>query len=171
MIVADSTALIALAKLARLQLLCAVYSQVLIAPAVRWEVVDQGKLIAARGVEQIEAALKERWMHVARPTRAEREHARELSTGSRLGAGETESLALASSRRLPLIVDDKEARAMAATLQLSYVGTAGVLFAAFAGSHITFEEYEATVIDLSRVMWLSPDVVAHSLRRAREMKS
>ena len=89
---------------------------------------------------------------------------------TRLDEGEAESLALAQSRKLTLVVDDKEGRAIAATLDTPYLGTAGVLLEGFLKDRLSFEELEDTVQDLTRVIWLSPAVVAEILKRAREAK-
>ena len=45
----------------------------------------------------------------------------------RLGAGETEAIAVALKRRLPLIIDDLAARAAAHGLGLQVVGTLGIV--------------------------------------------
>jgi hypothetical protein len=49
---------------------------------------------------------------------------------SRLHPGEKEAIALAVKRKAMLIADDKEARYLADSLGLRYIGTAGVLLAA-----------------------------------------
>ena len=87
---------------------------------------------------------------------------------SRLDRGEAESIALADARGLPLIVDDKEARAVAAVNSVVHVGTAGVLLEACLRRRIDLGELEATLQDLTEVLWLSPAVVAEVLRLARE---
>jgi predicted nucleic acid-binding protein len=57
MIIADASALIALAKIRRLDLLHSVYRDVLIGPQVKAETIDAGKRISAPGVERISKAL------------------------------------------------------------------------------------------------------------------
>ena len=69
-----------------------------------------------------------------------------------------------------VILDDKEARATAATLSVPYVGTAGVMLKARLEGHWTLAELEESVGELSKVIWISPGVVAEILRRAREAK-
>lgn len=170
MIVADASVIIALAKMRRLELLREVYSEVVLVPAVKTEVLDQGKAILAPGVERVEDAVQKGWIQIARLKREEKLLAAKILKNSCLGEGEAQSLALAHSRKLMVILDDKEARAHADLLDLEYVGTAGVLLEGFLGGHLTFQQLEEDVQDLSRTIWLSPAVVAEILKRAREVK-
>jgi predicted nucleic acid-binding protein len=169
-IVADASVLIALAKMRRLNLLKDVYGDTILGPAVKTEVVDQGREIGAPGVEQVEKALEAGWLRVVRLSVKEQRIMQGILRATRLDEGEAESLALAQSRNATLIVDDKDGRGMAATLGVAYQGTAGVLLEAFLKGRLSFEELEDTVQDLNRVMWLSPAVVAEILSRAREAK-
>lgn len=170
MVVADASVLIVLAKMQRLRLLQRVYGPVTIGPVVKTEVLDQGKAVSAIGVEQIDQPLTARWIRVVSLTARERQFMRRLQRGTRLGEGEAEALALAQGRGWLLLVDDKEARAVAATLGIAYLGTAGVLLEAFFHKHLALEEFEEAVEALCRVLWISPAVVAEILRRAREAK-
>lgn len=170
MIVADATVLIALAKMGRLELLRQVYDRVVIGGEVQKEVLHQGKAIAAPGVEHIDRAVEEGWIEVTRLTVREKKVMLRILKSTRLGEGEGESIALAHSRELMLIVDDREARALAATMRLQFLGTAGVLLEAFLKGHLTYEQLEDAVKGLSRVLWLSPAVGTEILRRAREAR-
>ena len=91
-----------------------------------------------------------------------------LTRSSGLGSGEAESIALAGVRRLRLIVDDKQARSVAAAAGIEHVGTAGILLEAYLRGRYDMDGLEAALGDLSRVLWLSPAVVAEVLRLARE---
>jgi uncharacterized protein len=168
MAVADATVIIALAKMKRLGLLRQLYGRVTIGPTVKWEVVDQGKTLAARGVEQVEAALSAGWLRVSTLSVDARKTAQRISRSTHLHEGEAESIALAHAKRDLLIVDDKEARAVAEAMQLDYVGTAAVLLNGFVESHFEIGELEEAVEELARTIWLSPAVVTEVLRRARE---
>ena len=159
-----------MARMQRLHLLKDVYGEAFLGPAVKTEVVDQGREIGALGVEQVEKALEAGWLRLVRLSAKERRIMQGILMTSRPDEGEAESLALAQSRKLTLVVDDKEGRAMAATLGAAYLGTAGVLLEGFLRGRLSFEELENTVQDLSRVTWLSPTVVAEILSRAREAK-
>ncbi len=169
-VVADASPLIALAKLQRLRLLNDLYGVVLICPAVKGETIDAGRAVRAGGVEQIETALEDRWLRPVRLTAHERDMIERLAGRTRLGRGETESIALASARRLRLIVDDKEARSVAAAARVEHLGTAGTLLEAHFRQRLDFGELEAALSDLADVLWLSPAVVVEVLRLAREEK-
>lgn len=168
MVILDASVLIALAKIRRLDVLQRVYGSGLIGPVVYQEVVEAGRRVGALGVEQIEHAIDLGWLRVAHPTPAERRLATRLLRASRIHQGEAEALAIAKQRKRPLVVDDKEARSMAGALRLDYVGTAGVLLEALLSGKMTLEELEDAIVDLARVIWLSPEVVASILKMARE---
>lgn len=170
MIVADASPLIALAKMRRLEILREMYGQVLIGPVVNAEVVDQGRAVVAAGVEHVEDAIRKGWMQVARLTKTEKSLLQRILKSSRLDKGEAEALALASSRKIPVILDDREARANAELLELEFIGTAGILLEAFIKGLLTFKQLEEAVEELTKTMWLSPTVVAEILKRAREVK-
>ena len=168
MIVTDASPLIVMAKLQRLQLLNDLHGDVLIGPAVKRETVDAGRIVSAWGVEQIEAALERGWLRMMLLTAEESGVMRRLTRSSGLGSGEAESIALAGVRRLRLIVDDKQARSVAAAAGIEHVGTAGILLEAYLRGRYDMDGLEAALGDLSRVLWLSPAVVAEVLRLARE---
>lgn len=170
MVVADASVMIALAKIGRLKLLKEGYGQVVIGPLVKREVVDAGKAIGAPEVAYVERALEEQWVRVARPSAKEKRLSGRLLSTTSLDEGEAESLSLASSRQIMLLVDDREARAMAGAMDVEYMGTAGMLLEAFVKGHISHDELEKAVRDLSRVIWLSPDVVAEILKKAKEVR-
>ena len=107
-IIADATVLIALAKMRRLDLLQSVYGHVLIGPQAKAETVDAGRRISAPSVECIEKALEDDgWLQVARLSPKEKSTAHSIVSKGGLDAGEAESLALANSRKLAVILDDR----------------------------------------------------------------
>lgn len=168
MVILDASVLIALAKIRRLHLVRETFKEVLIGPVVHEEVVVAGRRIRALGVEQVENCIEEGWLRVIRPTPAERRLTARIIQTSRLHLGEAETLAIAVRRRWRVIVDDKEARSVADALHLDYIGTAGSLLEAFMKGHLALEGLENALLDLSRVIWLSPGVVATILKVARE---
>jgi len=170
LIVADATVLIALAKIQRLAILRRLFRQVLVGPVVQDEVVARGRAISAAGVEQVERGIEDGWIELARVSAGERKLMESILSKSRLDRGEAECLALAKSRKLRLIVDDKEARAHAEAMALEYIGTAAALLEAFMRHHLSMDELEDSVGSLSKVTWLSPAVVSAILTRAREIE-
>ncbi len=121
-IVADTSALIALSAIHQLDLLREEFSEVLIPRAVYREIVTDGEGWFEAADAQV--LMKSRsWIHiedVAGSTLLD------LLRAS-LGAGEAEAIALASERRLPVLVDDMEARQAAAGLKLEIVGALGIV--------------------------------------------
>jgi predicted nucleic acid-binding protein len=105
-----------------------------------------------------------------RPTAGEQKLAVRLLRTTRLDDGEVEVLALASRRKLLLVVDDKEAHHVAEALGIAYIGTAGVLLEAYLRRRLTLAGLEDVPTDLTKVLWLSPSVVAAVLKKAREAK-
>lgn len=117
-VVSDSSPLIALASVGRLELLHALYGEILIPEAVRDEVsVD----IDRPGAREVIAA---GWIQVRRSSDTlERSIALTL-----VDKGEAEAIGLAIDVNAELlIVDDRRARDLAETLGLRIIGVAGVL--------------------------------------------
>ena len=167
MVVADASVPIALAKTGRIGLLRELYGEVAVGPRVREEVIEGGREIQAPEVSMIEAAFQGKWMREVAPAASERVLSRRILKGSRLHEGEAEAIALASSRKLMVLLDDKEARIVAQSMAVEFMGTAGILLEAFLRRALDFGGLEDALEDLTQVIWLSPSVVTEILRRAR----
>ena len=92
--------------------------------------------------------MNEGWIQLSTLSAEGRKTMQRLLRNSRLHDGEAESISLAHSRKDLLIVDDKEARAVAEAIHLDYIGTAAVLLDAFLKSHVTIGELEEAVEEL-----------------------
>jgi predicted nucleic acid-binding protein len=113
-VVSNSSPLIALARIQRLDLLPAIFESILIPPAVAREIAPSIRVLP--DWLQIQAA------SVLPPAPVRRR---------RLGAGETEALALAIELRADwIILDDLPARRFAEASGLNVIGTLGTLVAA-----------------------------------------
>ncbi len=77
---------------------------------------------------------------------------------------------LAASQKLPVILDDLYARNLARSLAVEYLGAGVVLLEARLRNLLNEEEYEESLRELGRVMWLSPDVLIELLRRGKEVR-
>lgn len=166
--VPDASVLITLAKIDRVHLLRQLYGRALIGPIVKHEVVDEGKHVGALGVQRVEQALEEGWVRIMSISKPARQVQERLARTTKLHKGEVEAISIAKAHRSTLIVDDKEARSVAGALGVQYLGTAGVLLAAYRHKHLDQDEFEDAVTGLTRVLWLSPSVVAAILKMARE---
>ena len=121
-----------------------------------------------RAVECIEKAIDDGWLKVTKLSSKEKRIARSIVSKGGLDPGEAESLALAGSRKLMVILDDRAARLFAEVMGVRFIGTAGVLFHAFVKKHLTLDELEHAIGALSQTIWLASDVVAEVLKKARE---
>ena len=150
-VVADASPLIALQQIGQLHLLQALFSEVIVPPAVAREIQP-----SVPGVPWIiERAL-------AQPVAP-------LVLRASLGAGESEALSLAVEARAGrLLVDERAARRAAEALGLSVVGTLGVLLAAKRKGLIA--ELRPLVDELARQgFWVSPRLVRQALLAAGEV--
>ena len=120
-VVADSSPLVYLSRLGRLELLRELHGEVLIPPAVWREVAEEGaELIEGKLVRQ---ESQRGWIKVAT----------DLGNGIQdpqmeaLDEGERDAIALAISRNALLIIDELQGRAVAKRLGLTITGTLGIL--------------------------------------------
>lgn len=169
-VVVDASPVIVLAKMGRLNLLKAVYAEVPMSPGVKSEVIDRGRARNAAEVRLVEGGFREGWIRELSPSSAEKELAGEILGSSGLGKGEAETIALGRLRNTAVVLDDKEARAVAQAMNVECVGTAGLLLEAFIRGALSYVALEEAVIELAGVMWISPEVVAEILARAKEVR-
>jgi hypothetical protein len=120
-IISNTSPLIALSAIGDFDLLPQIFASVLIPKGVEQEI--------KAGVQPwhvnvaVEKAIRAEWMSViAAPANATL-----CALQERLGAGEAEAIALADERKLPILIDDRLGRAVAAHLNLVVTGTLGVL--------------------------------------------
>jgi len=121
-VISDSSALIALSRIGRLDLLRELYGDVTVPQGVIREVTGNGA--GQPGAEEVSTA---KWIMAVEV----RDQQLVSSLSRDLGDGESEAIALAVELKADLlIVDDLLARQVAAILGLSVVGTVGVLLEA-----------------------------------------
>ncbi|MBI2208816.1 hypothetical protein HYU50_04955 [Candidatus Woesearchaeota archaeon] len=116
--ISNATALICLSKINKLDLLKKVYSSILIPPAVKTEVLIEGK----EGYSAIYNAIKSGWIKVVAPKS-------NINLG--LGAGENQAISLAIERKDSIILDDSFAIKAARALNVPVIRTTTVIFTAF----------------------------------------
>lgn len=118
-VIADSSCLIALSKIGKLEILNALFGNVLIPKAVYIEVVVLGK--GRAGSEEIKNA---KWIKVENVKNKLAVKALQIN----LGEGESEAITLAIEKDADLIIlDDFKARQTAEELSLTFVGTLAIL--------------------------------------------
>ena len=163
----NTTPLIALAKIGKLTLLKQLYGTVVIPPFVKIECIDRGKAIGAADAYEIEKASQEGWISVAQLERTWKTRANNLMQRAPIGPGEAEAIILAQAKRMPVILDDADARAIARSLKVHHFGTVMVPYEAFIKRLVAYEELVTILTDVSRVLWVSPVVIAEIIRRAQ----
>lgn len=129
LIVSDTSTLITLENLQSLELLCKVFTGVLLPPRVLQELqqgtnVDMQQMLAGIGCIEIIAPSPSTLLDELRQT---------------LDAGEAEAIALAVEHSLPLLLDERKGRVAAHTLNLTVTGFAGLLILATRKQCITAE--------------------------------
>jgi predicted nucleic acid-binding protein len=105
-VVSDSTCLIGLERIGKLDILPALFALIMIPPEVEREF---GGKFPWLKVENLKDNLLVKALQMV------------------VDAGEAEAIALASEKNYPLISDDKQARAAAKRLGVEFIGTVGVL--------------------------------------------
>lgn len=117
-LVANAGPLIALARVGRLELLPAAYAEILVPHAVYREITQDPLLPGAHEVAQAN------WLRWDRST----------IPGRSLGCGSgstraSEAIVLAQDRAMPLAIDERRGRRIAASLGVDITGTVGILLA------------------------------------------
>lgn len=169
-VTSNTSPIVALAKGGRLNLLKELYVTVVITPSVKVECIDRGKELGAKDVTEMEKAIEDGWMRVVELDRKQKKSANKLIHQASIGLGEAETLILARSKNLQAILDDKEARAIAKSWELKYQGTVMVLYEAFVRGKLNYDELIEELTKLSKIMWISSDVIAKIIMKAKGVK-
>jgi len=119
-IVCNAGPLISLARIDRLDILPALYDEIVVSPAVHREITNDDSLPGARALAEAD------WLKLVEVRdRGALEH-----LSSSLDAGEAETLALARELRSTAAIDEKRGRRFAEELGISQTGTVGILLTA-----------------------------------------
>lgn len=141
-VVSNSSPLIALARIGRLNLLASFYKRILIPPEVHHEVT-----VAGRGLPGAEEVRNAHWIEVA--SQKIPPNSLLVQACQNLGAGERGAILLANSLQANLVLlDDAKARRVARDAGLSVVGCLGILEAGVRKGLIP--DLRQTYIDLLR---------------------
>lgn len=122
--ISNSTALICLSKINKLDLLKSNYTTILIPSAVKKEVLLKGK----EGYSSIYNAIKSGWIKVIDPKKS-------ISLG--IGAGENQAINLAREKKDSIILDDAFAIKAAKAFEIPVIRTTTVIFTAIRNKIIT----------------------------------
>jgi predicted nucleic acid-binding protein len=150
-IVSNSSPLIALARIQRLDLVPAVLHSILIPPAVAREIAPSIPVLPAWG--SVKALSSQRSLPTSR---------------GRLGDGEREAIALAIEIGADaVLIDERVARRVAEEAGLKVIGTLGLLLEAKRAGHVTTIRAELDKL-VETSFFLSPQLYDHVLRMAGE---
>lgn len=148
MVVSNSSPLIYLAKVGRLNLIKDVYGRIWIPEAVFYEVVTQGKALGIAEASIVEGAV-DQWIFKGGVRSEIDSKYGFLDENERIGPGERQALKLCKQLNADLfIVDDKEARRVAKIMKVKTLGTCGILIQARRQSLVSSEEAEGILNDL-----------------------
>jgi predicted nucleic acid-binding protein len=154
--VTNSGPLIVMAKINHLHLLPALYGELIIPPAVYYEVVIVGQARGYSDAVTLQAFLDSRGWKPSQPS----EIPSELTGETRLGKGEREAIALALQHQSLLLIDDVYARSVAARMGIETVGSLGILVEAYRKSNLTPEVLEELLLTIERRedIWIHPNL-------------
>lgn len=153
MIVSNSTILIYLAKIGKLNLLKKLFTEVIIPVEVFNEVVVSGKEQQHFDAFLVEGAIDEDWIKV-RKIKIDKEL---MDFG--IDKGEAEAISLAKSVGLAILIDQTHARIAAKALGLKPRGTIFVLLAALRKKYLTYDEYQESLEELVKAGFRMSDEV------------
>ena len=153
MIVSNSTVLIYLAKIGKLNLLKELFGEVFIPGEVFDEVVIRGKEHQHPDAFIVESAVEEGWIHIK-----DIEAIVELEDFG-IDPGEAHAISLAKSLEVPVLLDQTHARNAAKAFGFKPRGTIFVLLAALRKKLLTSENYQDSLEDLVKAGFRMSDVV------------
>jgi len=163
LVISDSSTLIHLASIGRLELLREFYERITIPPAVWREVVAEGK--GRAGAAEVEIAHDASWIEVAVP-----KDSNLLQLLKReLNEGEAEVIALAIERQADLVLlDETEARRIAELYELSKTGVVGILIRAKLEGKVHSLQEELDALRQRGGFWIAEDLYRRALESVGE---
>ena len=162
-VVSNSSPLIYLTKIGRLNLIKNVYGKIWIPEAVFNEAVTQGKILKITDASIIEEAVG-KWILKER-IKAETEIKYAfLDENDKIGLGEKQALKLCKQLNADIfIVDDKEARRVSRILKINPIGTCGILVQAHRKGLISINEAQEILDNLIKVKFRIDSIVYSSI--------
>jgi len=149
--VSNAGPLIHLAKIGRLNLLKEIFNEIIIPRTVKVEVIDRGK---ERGKPDAFLIDTVDWIKVVDdPSNAD-----QLAERVGIHLGEACAILLAKSLKVPVLLDDSDARKFALGLGLEVIGSVGVIIKAVRLGLISKEDGLKDLEKLANVMWLNVNV-------------
>jgi len=159
--VSNSTPLIYLAKIGKLDLLKVLFGEILVPKEVWTEVVEKGKSLGRKDAYAVENAIRQGWIKVLAADRFE--------MPIELDKGEEEALSLAKQLNLEtVLIDEVSARSAARLLGLTPRGTLFVLLLALKERKIMLDEFLQALDELMEEGFrLKEEVYVQAIKEAR----
>lgn len=163
--VSDSTVLIFLGKLNRLDFLKRQYSQVLIPSKIFEEAVKEGKRLGEKDAVLIEEAIQEGWIEIKETEPEEKIEKFDLEDG------ETRILSLAKDLdHREVLADEESVREVARILGLEPRGTLYFLFGPLKRGDMNFEDFLGLLESLvDSGFYIDESAYSRAVRRAKEI--
>jgi hypothetical protein len=173
-VVSNSSPLIYLAKISKLDLIRDIYSRVWISEAVFNETVTKGKALKITDASIIEEAAG-KWILIKTIDSETSQKYAFLDENDKIGLGEKQALKLCKQINADtLIADDKEARRTARLLRIKSIGSCGILIQAHKKGLISTSEAQQALNDLIKAEFrIDPTVyqtIINKLRKAQPNK-
>lgn len=159
MVISNSSPLIHLTKLAKINYLFKMVKKITIPRAVFNEVVVKGKMKNYSEAFTIENFIKEEKIIVSNLDSFDE------SFYPPLGRGELESLELAKKNNELLLIDERKARNLAQLLQIDHQTTIATIFELLISKNIDFSEYKSNIKQFAENSWISADIVQEYLEK------
>jgi hypothetical protein len=166
-VVSDSTPLIHLAKVGRLEILFALYKEVVITEQVYREVVEEGFLLGKEDARVVEK-------YVGRSIRIARANSSSdyLLQKYQIHRGEADSIQLAKELNAQLLlINESQGRRAAKAEGLKVKGTIGVLFDALKAGAISKDEALNILRefrDNPQIFWIEPGIIEAAIDKIRK---
>ena len=161
--ISNSSTLIHLAAIGRLDLLKKFHDKIIIPPAVWREVVEEGR--SRPGAQEVKKARENGWIDIVTPE----DHRLLQLLRSQLNEGEAEAIALAIERKAKtLFLDETEGRAVADIYDLQKSGVIGVLIRAKLQGEISSLKRELTRLRNKAGFWIEEKLYQQVLRSVGE---
>ena len=162
MIISNSSPLIHLTRLGKIDYLINKENNIIIPPAVFSEAVIEGKKN-----NYAESYIIENYINDGKIT-INKIGEFETSFYPPIGKGEMESLELTRQLNGKLLIDDKKARNIAHILKIKYQTTIATMFELLLSKIIDIIEYKSNILQYAENSWISADVIQEYLERGEK---
>jgi predicted nucleic acid-binding protein len=162
MVISNSSPLIHLTRLGKINYLFKLVKYINIPKAVFDEVVVKGKIKNYSEAFTIESFIKEEKIVVTNLNSFDE------SFYPPLGRGELEALELAKQKNELLLIDEKKVRNLAQILEIEHQTTISTIFELLISQNIDFSEYKSNLKNYAENSWVSADVIQEYIEKGED---